>query len=473
MSGPVSLFSPPAPVCRPGDDPLADVDAPGAAPNPLEQASPAWCPVATNPGSHLPAPDHPVAKAAASAPAALPHDEQVVLNFAGPAALKLYQQDKAEKREVQEAHRVFVATGQITQTKTPFAWIEILLGKPMTRSERYDAMLAAQGKPIAVKDDVDRDERDPVFLTKDEFDAEFWARETAEWNQCADDYIRPGKIHKCQRAVNEKYGGESFVAWRSEQEALAAAQWREVSARIDGVANSGAVATAGRLIGGVAGWATGHDMLTWSEHGAAIGGLGDAALPLAAAKVQHARANAAHASSGATDGIGAEPITRGYGKGGTRLSPEWATRERGRGQYDCVAATCARSLREGAITNSDEVLTRAGWSPAAVHETRGLNLAQARQIFKESGKVLGDPVKGIPTEKGDYAVITYTDGRPKHMVYLRVLGPRDAAGTQPRGFYIDDAQMGVRFQGDAARGYLQRPHEIYPIADADGAGKAR
>src|SRR5205823_13240767 len=144
----------------------------------------------------LPAPDHPAAKQAATAPATprLPPDEQMLLTAGGPEALKLYQAGKARTAEVRQAHRTFQATGQIPQTKTPFAWIEILEGRTMSRSERYDAMLQAQGKSGAGIDDVTTDERDPVYRTKEEFREEFWAREKAEGEQCKSDYIRPGKI---------------------------------------------------------------------------------------------------------------------------------------------------------------------------------------------------------------------------------------------------------------------------------------
>ncbi|HEX6703720.1 MAG TPA: hypothetical protein VF169_03085 [Albitalea sp.] len=452
MSDPISLFSPPSlPVCRPGDDPAAALDADDPAP----QASPA----PAGKGTTLPAPDHPIAKPAA--PPALPIEEQNILAIGGPDALKQYQEGKARMVEVMQAHRVFLATGQIPQTRTPFAWIEILEGKTMSRSERYDAMLRSQGKPIAVSGDVADDDRDPVYLSKQEFKDEFWSREKAEWNQCADEYTRPGKIDKCRREVNEKYGGPAFTAWRDEREARAGAMVRDVAQRIEGVANSGALATAGRLVGGIAGSLSGHDALTWSEYGAAIGGLGDAAAPVVAKKVQDARASAAEA-----DRIGAKSeVTDGYGKGSVRTRSVWASRERGLGVNDCVAATCARSLREGELTNSHEAIGRTGMSPRTVHDMKGLDMAQAKTLFEANGKVLEPAVKNFPADKGDYAVLIYQDGRPKHMVYMRVLGPAPGQ-TQSRGFYIEDAQMGMRFQGDAARAYLQQRHDILPIKDA-------
>ena len=174
--------------------------------------------------------------------------------------------------------------------------------------------------------------------------------------------------------------------------------------------------------------------------------------------------------------MGAKPIKSGYGKdGGTRLSPTWSTQQRGYGTKDCVAATCARSLREGAndtdlrgkargTTNADGVLARDGLNQDLVSKMDGLDMHQAARLFEANNKILGPRMKNFPTEAGDYAVVLYSNGFRKHMVYMRV--------TPRNGFYIDDPQMGVRWTGNAARAQLKQRHDIHQITDkkanADG-----
>jgi hypothetical protein len=409
----------------------------------------------------------------------------------GEKTLEAYRKGKAAgaeaNRELAEAHRIYKATGKIPQTKVPFSWIEIKEGKHMNRAERYDAMLKKQGKEYPMLEDIHNDNRDPEYLTKEEFQEEFWQREKKETQHCEDEYIRPGKIRKCKEKVYEKYGGEGYKAWRQDGYQKAFQQYQQVQQKIDGLKNSGALSTIGRGVGYVI---AGEEGAEW---GALVGSAGDLGLGGYAGVRARAQQSSYNGSAGlevrrdATaaetappppknpeplngDGsIGGKPITQGYGKGGERLSPVWSTKQRGYGTKDCVAATCARSLREGpdntdvkgrlrGTTNADEVLRRGGLSAELVHRMNGLSMAQARELFAENGKVLGDTkTRGIPTEKGDYAVVIYKDNVPKHMVYMRV--------TRSRGFYIDDPQMGVRFQGDVAKRYLDQRHEIYPITD--------
>ena len=168
--------------------------------------------------------------------------------------------------------------------------------------------------------------------------------------------------------------------------------------------------------------------------------------------------------------IGAKRIPSGYGAGGERLSRVWATKQKGFGTKDCVAATCARSLREGpknpdavgklrGTTNADDVLTSSGLSQELVNELNGLDMKQARLLFEANGKTLKDwTQKGFPTERGDYAIVLYKGSYPKHMVYMRITGSR--------GFYIDDPQMGVRLREPAARDFLKKQrYEISKIED--------
>ena len=231
-------------------------------------------------------------KAALQNADALPGDEQAIKTFYGDDALKLYQQTKAKQAEVMQAHDIYQKTGQIPQTKTPFSWIEIKEGKLMSRSERYDAMLKKQGKENPELGDVTGDNRDPEYLTKQEFHDEFWARETKEYNNCSDEYTRPGKIDKCQRAVDEKYGGPGFKEWRDGQERAAYRDYQNVQQKIDGVANSGPVSLAGRAIGQAIGGDEG------GEIGAAVGGVLDMGLAVRAGQVEMARRDSYQGTGG-------------------------------------------------------------------------------------------------------------------------------------------------------------------------------
>jgi hypothetical protein len=68
------------------------------------------------------------------------------------------------------------------------------------------------------------------------------------------------------------------------------AYYRDVLQKMEGVREGGALATAGRAIGGIAGWWAGRDWLAWSETGATIGGWGDVALGAWAGQVARGRA---------------------------------------------------------------------------------------------------------------------------------------------------------------------------------------
>jgi hypothetical protein len=208
----------------------------------------------------------------------LPPDEKMMLGLRGEQGLAEYQQQKREVRdEYTQARRAYETTGKVPPDLKHWAPIEIKRGEPMSRAERYDVMTKNQGKDHQELGDIQDDNRDPDYMTKDEFKEEFWAREKKEYNQCDDDYTRPGKIDACQRAVDEKYGGPGFKDWRDQQESAVAAQWRETQGKIDGVVNSGPAGLAGRVVGRSIGYAFGGDKGAdfGEELGGAIGGLGD------------------------------------------------------------------------------------------------------------------------------------------------------------------------------------------------------
>jgi hypothetical protein len=208
----------------------------------------------------------------------LPVDEQMVVDLSGKGQLAAYQQQKREVRdEFVQARHIYETTGKVPPNLKHFAPIEIEKGHTMSRSERYDEMLKKHGMDHAELGDIEDDHRDPKYLSQDEYKAEFWQREHQEFAQCEKDNIRPGTIDKCQRGVDEKYGGEGFKEWRDEQEMNAAANYRVYQNKVDDLASSGAVSLAGRVVGRTIGYIANGDKGAdkGEEIGAAIGGLGD------------------------------------------------------------------------------------------------------------------------------------------------------------------------------------------------------
>jgi hypothetical protein len=191
------------------------------------------------------------------------------------------------KRELVQAHGIYRRTGKIPETKYRLAPIEIKKGSLMSRSERYDAMAAAMGKglPSATRatiqiDDITYDNRDPDYLTKEELRDEFWEREKKEYQACGQFW--PKNRHQCQRAVDEKYGGESFKAWRDGQERAAYYEYQRYQEKVEAVASSGPISLVGRGIGTAIGTAIGGKKggEKGGEIGAFVGGVGDVALPV-------------------------------------------------------------------------------------------------------------------------------------------------------------------------------------------------
>jgi hypothetical protein len=211
----------------------------------------------------------------------------------GKENLPVFNEYMDRTEEVVEANRVYRTTGQIPPTKSPLFPIEIKEGRTMTRAERYDAMVIklGRGKTIAQIDDITYDNRDPDYLSQGEFKEEYWARYHAERDDCYDEYFWPKYERRCIRQVQEKYGGESFIAWREARERDLAYRIQVAKAQIDNVAGSGAIATLGRASGYIAARLLGHDeqeALGWSETVATIGGLGDAYLAVKAGTTANA-----------------------------------------------------------------------------------------------------------------------------------------------------------------------------------------
>ena len=151
----------------------------------------------------------------------------------------------------------------------------------------------------------------------------------------------------------------------------------------------------------------------------------------------------------------------GTGAGGSyagkRMKPVWGSKQQGGGRFDCVGATCARSMRVGEVVSADQALAAAGLTQKMLNRSRGVRgMTAIRDLFKANGKTLGAPVTST-LAKGDYAIIV-PGASGSHMVYAR----RTGGGA----FYIDDAQKGLRYQGQGASSYLSQPGiVIRPIYD--------
>jgi hypothetical protein len=208
---------------------------------------------------------------------AISPDEQLFQDLWGDDERRSYQQYKGRAAELAQAHQIYLATGQIAQTWDPFPLIEIKEGKLMTRAERYDAMLEKQGKDNA---DLTTNDWDAEYLSEQEFHDELFARHRAEWDQCDEDHWFKGPTFKCQREVDEKYGGTGFKPWKEAGEAQDRQRNQVVLSKMGGVVNSGAFATIGRATGALTAWGLGNDPLAGSEKGAAVGGILDTGLSI-------------------------------------------------------------------------------------------------------------------------------------------------------------------------------------------------
>jgi hypothetical protein len=164
---------------------------------------------------------------------------------------------------------------------------------------------------------------------------------------------------------------------------------------------------------------------------------------------------------GAGEGVAAQSVK------GPKLAQSFGSETRGGGRYDCVAGTCARSTRSSSLDDNgkkvpvkaDEVLDVAGLNQQVINSARGISMSQARALFRANGKNLGAQPVSSTAPVGDYAVVLYRDGVPRHMAYGRRTGRNE--------FYIDDVQLNQRFSGANAREYLNRFEkvEFYRITD--------
>ena len=297
-------------------------------------------------------------------------------------ATDMVEQARRQAQELAQAHRIWLATGQIPQTRTPFSWIEIKKGIPMSRARRYDAMMLKQGQPYAQIEDVTVDNRDPEYLTQQEFKDEFWSRVNAERQECEDSHWFRGPTNKCLRRVDEKYGGPAFKSWRDNREWQLYLRIMAVSDKIEGVVNSGPAATLGRVIGYGAGAATGHDPLTWSEYGADLGGIGDVGLALHAAGSERGRLQTYAASGGLEVGRDADIALTGPAVPAPAATPDVTQPAFAPAAPTTVAPSstfgppAAPTLTGGAAAVPDDP-TLGGLLPAPIPITSGVDLPQS------------------------------------------------------------------------------------------------
>ncbi|MDB5913413.1 MAG: putative rane protein [Ramlibacter sp.] len=224
-------------------------------------------------------------------------DERIARRKRDESAVPLQFRPDDVKRDIEDAHRALLVTGQIPQTQYPHSLAEIKLGKPMSRSERYDLMMKLQGREHPLEMDVRQDLRDPEILDKEEFEREYRSRIEDEKDACDDEYFWPKYERECKEGVNEKYGGPAYIGWRDDKYRRAYAQFVEVSAKIDAVRQGGPVSLVGRVAGYGFGALTGRDPLETSEVWANWASAGDALLP--AVQIRATRAQIRNYNAGA------------------------------------------------------------------------------------------------------------------------------------------------------------------------------
>ena len=203
-------------------------------------------------------------------------DERIARRKRKESPIPLQYRPKDVTRDIEDAHRAFGLTGQVPQTQYPHLPVEIKVGKPMSRRERYDLMMKLQGREHPLETDVREDLRDPEILGKEEYMKEYRSRIAAEQEACDDEYFWPKYERECKEEVNEKYGGPAYVEWRNEKYRRAYAQLVQVSDKIEAVKSGGPMSLVGRVAGYGFGKATGRDPLKTSEDWATVFSVGDA-----------------------------------------------------------------------------------------------------------------------------------------------------------------------------------------------------
>jgi len=199
-------------------------------------------------------------------------------------------------KDLAEAHN----TGKIPPASEHFSAIEIKEGRKMTRAERMDAMLKAEGLNYPTLDMIGNMQVNDDYLTIQEFQDEVMARRHAEKEQCEDDhpYWKPNE-RACKVEVDDKYGGPKF----EEHEQQRDRQINEYNQKAEHVESLGAGALVGKALGRTADAILGTDK--FEKIGEFVGGVGDVALPVAAGSTEMNR-------TANYDGQPADPTNVGY-----------------------------------------------------------------------------------------------------------------------------------------------------------------
>lgn len=219
----------------------------------------------------------------------LPPDEANMKAAYGEEGLRLIRE---MKQEFFDARKMYQQTGKLPALKY-HAPIEIITGKWMTRSQRYDLNLIHQGKPPDYPQYTDAD---PNYLTSEEFRKEWTGRGEKEIQDCIDDGGRQGTIERCKLGIKEKYMGKEYM---DASFAAARARWNE-GAYIESIKNSGPLALGGRVVGRSIGYLVDGDKGAdkGEEIGALAGGVGDVAVAVKSGANARARLNAYEGTAG-------------------------------------------------------------------------------------------------------------------------------------------------------------------------------
>jgi hypothetical protein len=287
-----------------------------------------------------------------------------------PSYLKGFGEAVPQRQnELVEAHKAYKSTGQIPQTKKPYAWIEIKEGRMMTRAERMDAMLKAQGKPLPTMDMLGNGEVDQEYLTFEEFKQEVLKRAAGEKQQCEEDHTFRGPTNKCKDDVNDKYGGKGFQEYDRAESQKKLVQIQAVADRIEDTKNAGPLKLAGKAIGRSIGYAVAGDegAEIGDDIGGMVGGAGDILSVKKTADVAKAR-NANYEK---------QTVTVITAKGTVELSKTKVAVEQVNAQEWLKEQKAADAKRPAQQRRSDAQLIKAArgkfqvdksWEPFAPHE---------------------------------------------------------------------------------------------------------
>jgi hypothetical protein len=394
-------------------------------------------------------------------------DPTILPMLQGPYAKGFGEAVPQRQNELVEAHKTYKATGRIPQTKQPYAWIEIKEGRMMSRAERMDAMLKAQGRPYPTMDMVGDLKVNQQYLTFKEFEEEVKNRAKVEHQQCEDEYIRPGKIRKCIGAVDDKYGGKGFQEYDRRESQRKLQQINAVAERIEDTKNAGPVKLfskgvcrgAGYLIDGDEGAETGDEICGM------VGGAGDFLANRKVAKVAKQRtanygnSNAvrtpskppAGGSGGGAGGVGGSPTGKPAKDGGGRGGKPGGTA----GKKDKNKDGSPKSVKN--IVKTDTPTGKSGES--------------GKQTGPSGGKAGGD---GRGGQAGDTQTGDGTKNLPAGSIGARPGGAKGPSDLRPREEIAKEIREEQEVIKDLARQGDQVLNDAgHPVVPKPGPAKRR